>query len=128
MFYIYKTSYYESIHNYLEMLSGDELKRIYYKNNLYEFSDLDFMHDLLDKIITKCDEFKNPNKVPKCIAEDMKTLWTYYKTYVFYNHSPIDRIQRLKNDKRKCVVTIDTDSRLLESLKLFNCGEKLVKL
>ena len=113
MFYRYKTSYYESIHNYLEMLSGDELKRIYYKNNLYEFSDLDFMHDLLDKIITKCDEFKNPNKVPKCIEEDMKTLWTYYKTYVFYNHSPIDRIQRLKNDKRKCVVTIDTDSNML---------------
>jgi hypothetical protein len=100
MFYKYNVSYYDSIHSYLEMLSQNELNKIYYKNNLYEFSSLPFMHELLEEIVTKCDEFKNPNKVPKCIEKDLFKLWGYYKTFVFYNHSPIDRIQRLKNDKR----------------------------
>ena len=116
----------EAVYTYLMMLSQDELNKVYYKNNLYEFSILEPIREILDRIVCNCDEFVNPNDVPKYIEKDLETLWGYYKQFVLYNHSPIDRIQRLKNDKRKCVVTVDTDSKLLESLNFSNCGDILL--
>ena len=113
MFYRYEDRYYEPVHNYLQSIPQSALNKIYYKNNLYEFTALEKPHNTLTKIMRECKEFINPNKVPENVDGYMKELWSLYKTYVFYNHSPVDRIQRLKNDKRKCVVTIDTDSNML---------------
>lgn len=113
MFYKKKDNYLNIVYEYLEMLSQEELNRIYYKNNLYEFSKHDKINKLLTNIIRGTNEFKNPNKVPESIKGYLEDLWSYYKEFVFYNHIPINRIQRLKNDKRKCVITIDTDSNML---------------
>lgn len=103
----------DAVYSYLMMCSQDDLNKIYYKNNIYEFSLLEPIRDVLDNIVTKCDSFVNPNDVPKSIERDLEKLWKYYEEFVFYNYSPIDRIQRLRNDKRRCVVTIDTDSNIL---------------
>jgi len=113
MFYDYRDSYTEIIYEYLSSLSQIDLNKIYYKNNLYEFSNIDIIQQILTSIIYNSTEFKDPNKVPESIEGHLKELWEYYKDFVFYNHSPINRIQRLKNDKRKCVITIDTDSNML---------------
>ena len=101
------------IHDYLIMLSQDDLNKLYFKNNLYEFSMLEPVKTTLTNIVKNCEKFVDPNDVPESIKDDLTALWSYYKDFVFYNYSPIDRIQRLKNDKRKCVVTIDTDSNIL---------------
>lgn len=126
MFYDYNDSYSEVIYNYLWSLSQDELNKIYYKNNIYEFSKLDKINNILYNIISETKEFKDPNNIPKESEEYLKELWSYYNDFVLYHYSPIDRMQRLKNDKRQSVVTVDTDSRhKLESLKCFNCWELL---
>lgn len=113
MFYRYNESYYDAIHSYLEMLDQDELNKIYYKNNLYEFSELEPIRNILDDIIIDCESFTDPNDVPESISDHLSKLWSYYKDFVLYNYSPVDRSQRLKNDKRKCVITVDTDSNML---------------
>lgn len=113
MFYSYKNEYTEILYNYISSLSQSDVNRIYYKNNLYEFSQHPIILSLLHEILIRTDKFRDPNETPKESEKYLKALWEYYKEFVFYNHSPINRIQRLKNDKRKCVITIDTDSNFL---------------
>lgn len=112
-FYRYNAKYDDALHTILSQLTQDELNRIYYKNNLFEFSHIEVIMSLIRTILYKCNSFTDPNNVPEEVSEELQLLWDYYNQYVFYNHSPVDRIQRLKNDKRKCVVTIDTDSNML---------------
>ena len=112
-FYNYQDSYTELLYSYLLTLTQDQLNKIYYKNNLYEFSMHNKIISLLVLIVRNTKEFKDPNKVPESSKEYLEELWRYYKEFVLYNHSPINRIQRLKNDKRKAVLTIDTDSNFL---------------
>lgn len=112
-FFEYKEEYHYTLFLYLMNLSQKQLNRIYFKNNLYEFSKLMKMKNKLYKIINKVDSFRDPNKVPDIIKDDIKDLWDYYKEFVFYNYPAFNRIQRLKNDKRKTVVVVDTDSNML---------------
>ena len=108
----YKNSYDFIIDNYLNSLNQSQLNRLYYKNNVYEFSNHDFIKQLLCDAVDSMDEFKNPNVIPENAEPYLKKLLEYYREFVFYNHSPMDRIERLKNDKRRSVVTIDTDSTI----------------
>jgi DNA polymerase elongation subunit (family B) len=103
------------LHTYLESVSQTELNIIYFKNNLYEFSLLPEIKELLSKTISECESFRNPNNVPDTIQPYLKEIWDYMSIYVLYKYSPVDRIQRLKNDKRQSTVTVDTDSNM-ESL------------
>lgn len=113
MFYMYKDSYEDVLRPFINTLSQTEINRIYYKNNLYAFSGHPVILSLLQEILINTEDFKDPNDVPESAEPYLKQLWAYYEEFVFYNHSPMNRIQRLKNDKRKCVLTIDTDSNFL---------------
>lgn len=110
MFHEWKEEYAEPLMEFVYSCSSRLLKRLYYKNNLYEFSDIPVIQDLLHGIFLKVEEFKNPNKIPKEIEKDIDQLWDYYKQFVFSNQFYFGRIKRLKAFKRKCVVAIDTDS------------------
>lgn len=112
-FYEFKEEYRPILFNYLLSLPQNILNRIYFKNNIYKFSYLPKIRYWLSDIISKVDEFKDPNQVPDTIKDDLEEIWEYYKEFVFYNYSPMGRIQRLKTDKRKTVVTVDTDSNML---------------
>lgn len=113
-FYNYQEEYGELLYSFLESLDQDQLNKIYYKNNLYEFSMHQEILSLLTIIVRSTKEFKDPNKVPESSKPYLEELWRYYKQFVLYNYSPIDRIQRLKNDRRRVVLTIDTDSNFLD--------------
>lgn len=132
MFKVYYIEYDEIIINYLNRLSQKEINRLYYKNNLYEFSKLPKIRNKIHKIIKnvklydnidKCsddelfkigkEEFRDPNEVPETIKNDLKKLWNYYNEFVLYINFAFDRINRLKYDKRKSVVTVDTDSNMV---------------
>lgn len=113
MFYNTNDNYYDEVSEFVNSLTQQQINRIYYKNNLYEFSKHPEITSILTNIVRYTSDFKDPNKVPKESEKYLNLLWTYYEEFVFYNYSPIDRIQRLKNDKRKCVLTIDTDSNFL---------------
>lgn len=113
MFYKVTNDDIHSLNEFIYSLTQEEVNRIYYKNNLYEFSMHPEILALLTNIVRYTDEFKDPNEIPESSEEYLNKLWKYYKTFVLYNHSPINRIQRLKNDVRKTVLTIDTDSNFL---------------
>lgn len=101
------------IFEFLSKLSQEELTKIYYKNNIYEFIKNDCILDILKTAFNKMDNFNDPNAVPNCIQDDMALLWEYCSEYVFYNHAYNERINRLKHEKRTVVKLVDTDSNLV---------------
>jgi hypothetical protein len=113
MFNEYKNEYTQIIFNYLINLSQKDLNRIYFKNNIFGFSKISKIRNKLTDIIMRTESFKDPNKVPENIVNSMDDLWDYYKEFVLYNYPAFNRIQRLKTEKRKRVVTVDTDSNMI---------------
>lgn len=71
------------------------------------------MTALLERIFLNTEDFKNPNKIPAEIKDDINTLWCYGEQFVFTNQFFFGRIKRLKAFKRRAVVTIDTDSNMV---------------
>lgn len=112
-FYEWKEEYRPILFEYLMNQPQNIINRMYFKNNLYEFSFLPKMRHKLTKTVTKIEEFKDPNKIPEVGRENLEDLWDFYKEFVFYNYFTFGRINRLKNDKRKTVVVVDTDSNML---------------
>jgi hypothetical protein len=116
MFLEYKDEYGRIVLTYLNRQNQKTINRLYFKNNIYTFSALPKIRHKLDDIMMNVEEFKNPGKVPSPIKDKIEDLWDYYKDFVFYNHSPFDRINRLFTYKRKNVVTVDTDSYYIGAL------------
>lgn len=112
-FYEWKEEYRPVLFEYLMNQPQNIINRMYFKNNLYEFSFLPKMRHKLTKTVTIIEEFKDPNKIPEVGRENLEDLWDFYKEFVFYNYFTFGRINRLKNDKRKTVVVVDTDSNML---------------
>lgn len=125
-FFEWKDEYEYPLFKLLINLSQEELNKLYYKTNLYEFTKIPMIRNLYHEIFLKTEEFKDPTKLPESSAKEIKELWAYYKEFVFYNGFAYNRIQRLKNDIRKCVVTIDTDSNMLDFSELIRFTEKYV--
>lgn len=125
-FFEWKDEYEYPLFKLLINLNQDELNKLYYKTNLYEFTKIPKIRNMYHSIIRNTNEFKDPNKLPKETESEIKELWAYYKQFVFYNNFAFNRIQRLKNDTRKCVVTIDTDSNMLDFSELIRFTEDYV--
>lgn len=112
----YKPEYEDTIRKVIHNLDGEQRTRIYYKNNLIEFSKNKVIDDLLIKIFNQNVPYVNSNKPPKEIQGLLDELWSYYQDMVFYNHPYVERIKRLKTDTRKEVILEDTDSNMLTIL------------
>lgn len=99
----------------LDSCDEEELTRLYYRNNLFEFYRCPKVVELLVRILTNIDEhgFRNPNEVPSNIVDDLNMLWDWTGEFVFYNHAYTERINRLVNDRRKSVIVVDTDSNMI---------------
>ena len=101
----------ETIYKILQGCNQKELNRIYYKNNLYCFMDLQVARNLMIKIVTNMKRpFLEPNNPPKEIVEDLDYLRDLLVEYIFYNHQYIDRMIRNKEMIKKISVISDTDS------------------
>lgn len=109
----YKENYNHPLFSMLMHLDQNNLNRIYYKNNLYEFVRLPKIKKLLFKIIDETELFLDPNKPPKDVLPDLELLWSMIEEWVVYNYFAFNRIGRLTCDKRDTVTTIDTDSNML---------------
>lgn len=110
----YKPEYGEYLRNLLLSLTQDELNRLYYKNNIYEFALVPKIYKKLTKIFKTLTVFRDPNTVPKEIQEDISNIWEYFEEFVMYNHFVFNRIQRLKYERRKSVIVVDTDSNMIQ--------------
>lgn len=151
MFLEWHDRYEPLLRDYLSNLSVTRLTRIYYANQLMEFTkDHSYVMELNKKIlddtivypvVNKKDPdweskipkkfkgeyktaedyndmacqvaFMDPNKPPKEIKDTLEKLSEIYLKYVYHRYSAFDRIYRLKNFGRKCVVVIDTDSNII---------------
>lgn len=103
----YKENYNHPLFTMLLNIDQDNLNRIYYKNNLYEFARLPKIKKLIFKIIDETELFLDPNKPPKDVVPDLELLWSMIEEWVVYNYFAFNRIGRLTCDKRDTVCTID---------------------
>lgn len=119
-FFDFKPEYEYPIFKVLINLSQDQLNRIYYKNNIYEFNKVRKIRLLITDILLETDAFLDPNidskknNLSNEAKSNIELLWTYYREFVFYNYFAYNRIGRLRYDPRKSIVTVDTDSNMVD--------------
>lgn len=101
------------IRKVLSNLDKDVKIKLFYKNNLAEFFKLERPLALLRNLINGIDEFNDPNSPPESSIEELEYIWYLLKIYVVHNYLVFDRILRLKMEERGSVVTIDTDSNMI---------------
>jgi len=98
----------------MSRLTPQDLTRLYYKNNMYEFFNNSRMNALLIKILCTLKlPFLDPNKPPKEIKADMQQLIAYVKEYVYYSYQIIDKLERVETMMRDIVLVTDTDSCII---------------
>lgn len=112
---------YPSIINFLNTLSDEQLSKIYYKNNLYQYLYDSKLYKKFDIILNKEIPFLNPNG-PNATKDDnlkpiyekewkdnekiLKEVWSYVKEWVFYNHVDINKYNYCKYGKRRTVLVV----------------------
>ena len=102
------------IQKILSNLGQEDLNRIFYKSNMYEFFRNSKKAKQLIKNIVECPkEFMEPKKPNKWIKSDLDSLRSAIMEYVHYNYQFTNRVTRLKSAKRYSVVVIDTDSNFI---------------
>lgn len=94
----------------LNSVSQEDLNRIYYKNNLYEFiMDSKKMTNWLSRMMTNMKVFLDPMNVPDCAKDDLEKVKKALIEYVLYNHQIHNKQLRLQTEQRKVVKIIDTE-------------------
>lgn len=102
------------IYDILIKLDQEDINRIYYKNNLFEFCNNFVVTNLIKEILIDLDDpFYNPNKPPKNIKGKLDYLLDLLREYVFYNYQIIDKIDRTINMVKKSIIVTDTDSAIV---------------
>lgn len=102
------------IYDILRKLDQEDINRIYYKNNLFEFCNNFVVTNLIKEILIDLDDpFYNPNKPPKNIKGKLDYLLDLLREYVFYNYQIIDKIDRTINMVKKSIIVTDTDSAIV---------------
>lgn len=104
----------EIVWTLINRLDQEDLNRLFYKNNLFEFVDNEQVMEYIKTMIRKLREpFLDPNEAPKEIEDDIEEFWEMLKEYVYYGYMYIDKMNRLEYLPRKVALTIDTDSNIV---------------
>lgn len=95
-------------------LDREDITRVYYKNNLYEFLSNSRVCGLVEKILTNLREpLYDAVYIPDNVADDVNLLSDYIYEYVYYRYLFIDRIDRCDNMIKSIVMISDTDSTII---------------
>lgn len=98
----------------IDNLSREDITRIYYKNNLYEFCLNTNILNLLTTMVKKLERpYYTSVKVPPEIADDLNYFKDLCMEYVYYRYMFIDRIDRCDNMVKKVTIVSDTDSTII---------------
>lgn len=104
----------EIVWDILLKISQEDINRLFYKNNLYNFFDNKVLMDSIKFILSELNApFLNPNKVPEEIKAAMDEVYMMTKEYVYYSHQVIDKLGRAENMNRNVSIIIDTDSTIV---------------
>ena len=111
--------YKDMVDTVLSNLSPRDLHKLYFKNNLIAFfKEIPEVIRLTSHIVNHTEKFRNPNKVPEEIAEDLNLLWDFCYEIVCNDFPIRNRIERDKYHKRRACITQDTDSTMLTISRL----------
>lgn len=103
-----------TIYNIIFNLNQEDLNRLYYKNNLYEFIENSKITNMVIELLKMLKlPYMDPNEKPDEISEELELFWEILNEYVCYNHNLVDRIERLVFLPRKVTAIIDTDSNII---------------
>ena len=95
-------------------MTQEDINRIYYKNNLYEFMNNSSMRKSLLYILKKLDKpYLNPLKCPEEIKVEMDTLSQILFEFVYYRYMIIDRMDRNEFMIKSICMISDTDSAII---------------
>ena len=98
----------------LENLSQEDLTRIYYKNNLFEFVSNTKVMEMVKNILRTLETpFYTSANVPNEIAEQLNAFKDLCMEYVYYRYMYIDRIDRCDNMIKSVTMISDTDSTII---------------
>lgn len=104
----------EVIWRTINNLGQEDLNRVYYKNNLYEFMSNRKMINLIRKILAELKEpFLNPLDPPEEAIPDLEILTSILMEYVYYHYQIIDRTDRTESMIRDVTLISDTDSAII---------------
>lgn len=102
------------IWNIVSSLSQETITRLYYKNNLYEFCNNEYVSNLLITILVKLNEpFINPNSIPPEVQNEMDMFKKLIFEYVYYHHQIIDKLDKMDVLIRDVSIIQDTDSSIV---------------
>ena len=109
-------------------LGQEDLNRIYYKNNLFEFLNNSSMKKAIITILETLETpYNNPLKCPKEIEPLLQEFTSILKEYVYYRYQYIDRIERCDHMVKSAIVISDTDSAIISLDAWFRFVNDLVK-
>lgn len=95
-------------------LAQEDITRIYYKNNLYEFASNEYIMNIIKKILRDLQRpFYTSASVPPEIEDDLVYLKDLMMEYVYYRYMFIDRIDRCNNMIKSVTMVSDTDSTII---------------
>ena len=104
----------EIVWNVLSHLDREDLNRIYYKNNLYEFASNSKIINIIKTILHKLKSpLYNSLDIPEEIQDDIKLFGDLLMEFVYYRYMYIDRINRCDNMIKSVVMISDTDSCII---------------
>ena len=98
----------------LSKLNQDELDRLFYKNNLFNFVDNKEVKQGLMYILQQLKQpFMDPNEPPEEIIESLKAFCDLLKEFVYYDKQIIDRLGKMTSLIRSVSIIQDTDSAIV---------------
>lgn len=104
----------EIVWDILIKIPQEDINRLFYKNNLYNFFDNQTLTKSIQFILSELESpFLNPNEVPEEIKAAMDEVYMMAKEYVYYSHQVIDKLGRAENMMRDVSIIIDTDSTIV---------------
>ena len=104
----------DKIWTILNRLDQEDINRLYYVNNLYEFLDNKSMTNAIKYLLATLKEpFLDPNKVPEEIKFELEAFTDILREYVMYKHHWIDVVDRCDNMIKNVTLISDTDSDII---------------
>ena len=98
----------------LDKLNQEELDRLFYKNNLFNFVDNEPVTRLILHILQTLEKpFLDPNDPPEEIREDLDLFTDILKDFVYYDNQIIDRLEKMTSLIRTVSIIQDTDSAII---------------
>lgn len=98
----------------LSKLNQEELDRIFYKNNLFNFVDNPPVKDTLIYILQALTvPYIDPNNPPEEIIPMLNEFTNIIKEFVYYGYQIIDRLEKMDSLIRSVSIIQDTDSAIV---------------